>query len=139
MKPKPNEENPVQETEPEVKPKTVEDEIREKRNHLKTKIRECENRIEDLRNKLTSALTPNTTHIANVLAKLEAAKAEILAADNKIKELRSKIEILLKAIEKELNFYKTEYLDILRNDTIKSSFIMPEWPNRNDIFNHFKI
>ena len=139
MKPKAKEENPVQETEPEVKPKTVQDEIREKRNHFKAKIKECETRIEDLRNKLTSALTPNTTHIANVLARLEAAKAEILAADNRITDLKAMIEALLKAVKKELNLYKTEYLDILRSDSIKSSFVTPEWNNRNDIIQYFKI
>lgn len=132
-------ESPVQKTEPEMKPKTVQDEIREKRNHLIARIRECENHIEDLQNRLTSALTPNTTHIANVLTKLETAKTEIIAADNKITELKTKIEALLKAVEKELNTYQVEFLDILRNDHIKSSFVTPEWNNRNDIIHYFKI
>lgn len=134
-------ENSVREAEPEVKLKTVQDEIREKRNHLKTKIKESENRIEDTRNKQASALTPNTTHIANMLEKLEAAKAEILAVDNKITELKTKINALLKAAIKELKLYKTEFLDILRNDPVKSSFVTPEWADDedNNIMKYFGI
>lgn len=138
MKPKPKE-TTVQATEPEVKPETVQDEIRKKRKHLQARIQESETRIDELRNKLIASLAPNTTHINNVLNKLESAKAEILAADNRITELKATIEALLKAVEKELNLYKTEYLDILRSDAIKSSFVTPEWHNRNDIIQHFKI
>lgn len=133
------EEPPVPSPEPEPKPETVQDEIKKKRKHLKARINESENRLDDLRNKLNASLTPNTAHINNVLEKLENAKKEILSADTRIKELTTKIEALYKAVEKELNLYRTEYLDILRNDSIKSPFVTPEWPNRNDIVQHFKI
>lgn len=129
----------MQTTEPEEKPKTMKDEIREKRSHLKTKIKESEKQIEELNKKMTSSLISNNTQINNVLKKLQSARNEVLAADKRIAELNVMIKALLKAIEKELNCYQTEYLDILRNDSIKYSFITPVWPDKsgNDIIKYF--
>jgi len=124
---------------PEPKPETEQDKKKKDRKHFKARINESENRLDDLRNKLNASLTPNTAHINNVLEKLENAKKEILAAGSRIKELKTKIEVLYKAVEMELNLYRTDYQDILRNDPIKSQSVKPEWPNRNDIVQHFII
>lgn len=113
--------------------------IQKKRKHFKARIKESENTINNLQNKLTSALASNTAQITNVLTKLEKNKAEIIGIDVIIDSIKIKQEELFKNLEKELNLYKAEFVDILQNDQIKSNFIKPEWPDRKDIIQYLNL
>lgn len=129
---------PNQEKETAPKSETAHDQIRRRRNHFLVKIRECETRINGLHSRQTEVLYPNTDNLNNILKRLETHKMEIIAIEKRIATQKTTFETRLTALENELNNYKTEYLDILRSDSLKFQFINPEWPVRNDILTHFK-
>jgi hypothetical protein len=125
------------ENEPRIE--TVQDQIRRKRSNLLAKIKCSETRIENLSKKLSETLVSNTRCLNDVLNQLQETKKAILLKEKKIAESKIALEEKIKALEKDLNLYKTEFRDILRNDQVKSLLITPVWPNRNDILNFYKI
>jgi len=118
---------------------TDQDQIRRMRSSQLSKIKGSEARIENLTKKLSETLVPNTRYLNNVLNQLEQKKNNIFLKEKNIAESKIALEEKIKALEKDLNLYKTEFKDILRNDQVKSLLITPEWPNRNDILNFYKI
>jgi len=125
--------------EPEIKGDSAQVEINRKRNHFLTKIRESEGRLNELRTKQKEILRPNTGSLKDILNQLETKSAEVLSIEKSITSLKSGSETILKMLEKELDEYRIEFQDVLRNDRVKSEFVTPEWPNRNDTLNYFKI
>lgn len=125
--------------EPRIFIESAHDEMMGKRNHLVEKVRVYEVRLEKLQAKKTLSDIPDTKVLADILRRLENNKKEILAIDKKINTLGSSSEALLKILELDMQKYQTDYLDLLRNDPVKSQFVKPVWPTRNDILSYYKI
>ncbi len=94
---------------------------------------------EELKLKKKEEILKNTIELNNILKKLEESEKRVTEIDKQITALNTNIEIQLVLIEKELDQYKIDFEDILRNDVVKASFVTPEWSNRQDILNFFKI
>ncbi len=74
-----------------------------------------------------------------LLKKVENMQEECRGFDKKIAELNTEFDLLLSNLILVLDEYKVEFLNVLKNDEIKSVFINPIWPNKSDLVNHFKI
>ena len=114
-------------------------EINMQRNQLITQIGNSVKIEEELQQKKKEEVLKNTTELNNILKKLDESDKSVTEIDKQITALKTNIEIQLVLIEKELNQYKIDFEDILRNDVVKASFVTPEWNNRQDILNFFKI
>ena len=125
--------------EPEIKGDSTQVDINRRRNHFLTKIRESQGRLNELRFKQTEVLRPNTGSLKDILNQLETKNTEVFSIEKSIASRKTGSETILKMLEKELDEYRVEFQDVLRNDRVKSEFITPEWPNRNDTINYFKI
>lgn len=114
-------------------------EIRRQRNQL---IKQIDNGIkiaEELKQKKKEEVLKNTTELNNILKKLDESNKSVTEFDKQIAGLKTAIEVQLVLIEKELDQYKIDFQDILKNDQVKASFITPEWNSRQDILNFFKM
>lgn len=114
-------------------------EINRHRNQLITQINKSIKQEQELNDKQNEEKRKNESELNNILKKLEENDKTANEIDKQITELKTNIEIQLVLIEKDLNQYKIDFEDILRNDEIKSSFVTPEWNNRQDILNFYKI
>lgn len=90
-------------------------------------------------NMAINSLDTNPGDLMNILKQLEAKRNESLQIDKRIADLKVASEALVSDLERELNEYSVEFQDILKNDDVKSSFVAPEWQNRQDIFKYYKI
>jgi septal ring factor EnvC (AmiA/AmiB activator) len=117
---------------------TEQNEVNRNINYKERKIQETKNKIAGLTSKVKD-ISENPGSLADMLVKLEAKWNELLTNEKKITDQKTDLETLLTLLEKELNYYRTEYLDILNHDEVKRSFITPEWSNRNDILTYYKI
>lgn len=115
------------------------DYIRDNRLFLKSKINECESRIASMLSSQSLVISPNTINISNILNSLKEAQESVLNIETQISLRNTRIDEIFNQIELELNLYKAEYMSALSNNAIKSSFVQPEWPNRNDIVKFFNI
>lgn len=134
-----NQINPKVESDSNPESNSMTDGLRQKREQFLTRITECENSISRLKASAEDSLSSNTGRLKEILNFLQMNKEEILAMDNRISDLKVNMEWEVKNMERELDAYKTDYLDILRNDAVKTQFVNPEWPNRNDIINYYKV
>ena len=73
-----------------------------------------------------------------ILGNLQSKKEEILRIEGRVADLKAEVECELKSLERELDAYRTEYMDILGSDPVRSQYAKPEWPGRNDIIHYYK-
>jgi len=105
--------------------------------HLKQLEKELKDELVALRKELKD-IDDNPTDLLPIINKIEPIKKECLSIDEMVVTLKSELDTLFSNLDLKLHEYKIEYLDVLKNDEIKSQFVRPEWPDRKDILNHFK-
>lgn len=115
------------------------DGLLKKREQLRAKIRECDTSIAKLKKEASDSLASNTESLNGILNILQSKKEEIFGIEERIADLKVEMECELKNVEKELDVYKTEYTDILRSDQTRSQYVTPEWPERIDVVNYYKV
>jgi hypothetical protein len=77
--------------------------------------------------------------ILPIYQKVTTLQIECREIDKKVSTLEVESEVIISKLMLVLNNYEIEYRNILKNNEIKSSFIKPEWPVKEDIINFFKL
>ncbi len=98
--------------------------LSEKRNNLQLEMQSLKNNSQDI------------IPIQNIL---DEFKKKVDELEEKISYLEIKQDEIIADIESELNEYRTEYHDIISMDEFKRGYLKPEWPDRQDIYNYYKL
>lgn len=123
---------------PEPEQPKVQQPMQQPLSHLKQLEKQFRDELEVFRKELKE-IDDNPTDLLPIISKIEPIKNECKGMDEQVSKLKSELDTLFIKLEHQLNDYKVEYLDVLKNDEIKSQFVHPDWPDRKDILNHFKI
>ena len=122
-----------------LSPEAGTDEVANRRNYYLRQIKQSEDHLHRLNEAQQKAVGPNTNKLQNILAVLQKKQEDMqqLLRDNDHMIMSN--ELLLKQLELHLNKYKTEYLDVLKNDQVKGLVLQPSWPNTADLKTYFNL
>ncbi len=113
--------------------------IEERRKYYKQQIARAEERLNKLAAKQNEAVAPNTKRLHEILDELNIKRSEMIDLQQKKSELEVQNDLLLRKLELQLNRYRTEFINVLNNDPVKSMVTRPDWPNRQDILMYFNL
>ena len=112
--------------------------IRNRFRLLKKSIMDADLKIENLEKIKHERLKPNTANLYVIEEKITKLKNRVLEIEDEIHSLTNHIYSLINELFSQLEKYRTDFIDILRND-IKADLIKTDWPNEEDIFIYFKL
>ena len=126
---------------PEAEPsaKTEKTQISEKRKYYLQQIDRIEKRLRELDEIQHKAIIPNTRRLQGILDELQTKQDEMAALKMKKDQMLIENNQLLRKLEMHLNHYQTEYLNVLKNDPVKSLVVQPGWPTVQDLKAYFNL
>lgn len=107
--------------------------------YYKSKIKELETIIGEMKNEDELRIIPNANKLSQVEEVLVNQQNEVSLLEEEKEKLKIAMEEILKRVEMELDHYKIEFMDILGGDEMRSIIIRPEWPTRDDIKTYYKL
>ena len=127
---------------PEPSPPTPEADktpIEDKRQYYVQQIERTENQLQELRQIQDNAVVPNTQRLQSILDELQTKQAEVIALKKEKDHLLMDNDQLLRKLEMHLNYYQTEYLNVLKTDPVKALVVQPSWPTSQDVKAYFNL
>ncbi|MGI9542828.1 MAG: hypothetical protein ACR2MX_06180 [Cyclobacteriaceae bacterium] len=129
----------VEEPQVPLSPEAGTDEVAERRNYYLHQIKMAEDSIGSLTEAQKKAVAPNTDRLHTLLGELQGKQSEMEKLKQEKDHLFMSNELLLKRLEMQLNHYKTEFMDILKNDQVKGLVVQPDWPNSRDMRVYYNL
>lgn len=105
---------------------------------FKKEARELDIKKEKLKKEIDN-IVAKPFDILPIYQKVKALQNECWEIDKNATTLKAEIEAIISKLMLALREYEVEYKDVLKSNEIKSVFIKPEWPEKSDIINYFKL
>jgi len=105
---------------------------------LRNSIKDADNKTKELKKTKEERLIENTANISFIADELSKLTASLTEKELEIRSLTNELYSLINELFSQLERYRTDYIDILRND-IKADLVEPTWPEEDDIFIYFKL
>ncbi len=124
---------------PEFRPSEGKNQIEERRQYYQQQIAQGEQRLRKLSRRQSDAVAPNTERLQEILGELTTRQEKMISLKRQKDDLFARNDQLLRNLEMQLNRYRTEFMNVLKNDHVKAMVVQPEWPGRHDLMDYFNL